>query len=587
MLHPRKLHVALIIIGVLYAFKNDVSVAAATPTWQRSLIVGGTESVPLRYPFMASLSVLGKHQCGGTLIAPDIILTAAHCVAEATGGHVQLGRHNLTSTDEDYESFVWERARTHPRYYSHSDRVMGADVDPYDIAVLKLYGTSQQTVVPINRDASIPLSQDEQLLTLGWGSTSASAQDTAQTYSDVLRETQVGYIPNDICIQSTGTSSSGFPVNYEQEIIDVSLCASDFDTSGACTGDSGGPLLLQNGAQAGIISASFGCLHPTLPGLNVRISHVHAWIDRQVCELSSAPPTDFDCSVQPLPDSSMETVDTVGLSIEIRLDEFPMEWGWILQSIDSNGRAVNVAVRPILSFRDREPLSTFAEVVEVPNNREYVFTVLDSFGDGHCCGLNEGSISIRSADRSDDYVVGATANFGFSMSFAFVVGASNPQPLPQSIAPTSAPADSWPFLTVTIQLDEFPTETGYFVEALFAESVQLVAAIYPGTYFGPEMASSLVREQVYLLESGSQPEQYRFTMTDNEHDGLGPGFYQVWLGAETDGILLFEGGDFFLEDVHTFDAPDGPLILASDGQESLSVQFACWAAIVLSACLSF
>jgi len=399
---------------------------SASSTDERRLIVGGAESTPFRYSYMASLSTSGEHDCGGTLIAPDIILTAAHCISSKTGGgEVRLGRHNLSDTSVDNESFSWESARTHPRYFSHSNVIGTVDVDPYDIALLKINGTSQQTVVPINRDATVP-SPGEQLLALGWGTTSV---ENPQTFSNILRETLLDYIPNDVCIEATGTSSSGFMVDYEREIIDVSLCAADFSGSDACAGDSGGPLLI-DGVQVGIISASFGCVHPTLPGLNVRISHVHNWIDEAVCELSAAPPGDFGCSIEPA----------------------------------------------------QEQLEDPTELTR-------------------------------------------------------------------------------PFLTVVIQLDEFPTETGYSLEGLFLDGSRLVAAVYPGV-FGPEMANRLVTNKVYLLDAGAQPDKYRFTMTDNEHDGLIPGFYQVWLGDEEEGIMLFEGGNFFLEDVHTF---DNPLSATSNG----------------------
>jgi hypothetical protein len=124
-----------------------------------------------------------------------------------------------------------------------------------------------------------------------------------------------------------------------------------------------------------------------------------------------------------------------------------------------------------------------------------------------------------------------------------------------SAQPTSSPTVARPFLTVLIQLDEFPTETGYLVEAIFAEDdIRLVAAVYTGS-FRQDMANKMIVEQVDLLATSNQPERYRFTMTDNEHDGLSPGYYQVWLGPEGDGMMLFEGGIFFLEDIHIFEVP--------------------------------
>lgn len=76
----------------------------------------------------------GKASCTGTLIAPDLVLTAAHCAGKISG--TSSGRHFVAGWDRG--SFAAHRLSTetfiHPRYSS----AQGDDQFQYDIAVLKL-----------------------------------------------------------------------------------------------------------------------------------------------------------------------------------------------------------------------------------------------------------------------------------------------------------------------------------------------------------------------------------------------------------------------------------------------------------------
>ncbi|HEX7145874.1 MAG TPA: serine protease [Actinomycetota bacterium] len=242
-------------------------------------IVGGQPVPNGKYRFQAALLAQSfgdndweRQYCGGSLISPFDVLTAAHCV-EFVGGEpgqlplsdlrVVVGRTVLTSTQGQKRRAA--AISIHPRW------------DPatfsFDVAVVHLAspinGIAPVQLVTPGVDA---LERPGTLATVtGWGNTiqqPAGPGGGGVNYPDRMREAQVPITSRAEC--QTVYTNAGAPIDATM------LCAgrTNLDT---CQGDSGGPLFFKAAGpgyiQAGITSWGFGCGATGFPGVYTRLSN--------------------------------------------------------------------------------------------------------------------------------------------------------------------------------------------------------------------------------------------------------------------------------------------------------------------------
>ena len=196
-------------------------------------IVGGPEVIPYSIPWQVRLVYSGsnKHQCGGTLIGPQHVLTAAHCM---DGGSytVIVGGHNTTDPSDGTRHQIC-RYTIHPEYEPDSCRTPCIR-NNNDFAVLHL-----QEAVELGTRVALACLPDpslkddffaEKMLTVsGWGRSAYRG-----SFPNVLHSVNVPGITNVQCDQNyTGT---GYKISSQM------LCAGDVENGGigSCHGDSGG-----------------------------------------------------------------------------------------------------------------------------------------------------------------------------------------------------------------------------------------------------------------------------------------------------------------------------------------------------------
>jgi len=251
-------------------------------------IINGSEASEDRYSYAVSLQDHISHFCGGSLIAKDVILTAAHC----QGGtyNVVLGRHDWN--DNDGEVIAMKKELPHPNYDAQSTN------NDFMLVFLNSATTANNVdLVTLNSASSVP-SVGQGVTVMGWGD--IDIRNDVSELSDALMSVNVNVISDQECDNSEGTID-GYSDNYNGKITKNMLCARA-NQQDSCQGDSGGPLVIKGvnaGAdvQVGVVSWGIGCASEHFPGVYARVSQAYGWIESEVCQGSSyASEAGFDCS---------------------------------------------------------------------------------------------------------------------------------------------------------------------------------------------------------------------------------------------------------------------------------------------------
>lgn len=226
-------------------------------------IVGGQEATPHEFPWQVALTIDGGSFCGGSLISPDWVLTAAHCADGARVFNVLLGAHDRTVAEPSQVDIRTNTYTVHPGW--------NPNTLANDIALIRLPSpvTFTPEIAPIcMAPATEPNHVGDTMLVSGWGKT----QDgILQGVSPTLNKVEV-----------PGITTAECAAVYGDIITDDILCVDTTGGHGSCNGDSGGPLSFDNNGvrnQVGVVSfgAAAGC-EKGFPAGFTRVSSHTQWI---------------------------------------------------------------------------------------------------------------------------------------------------------------------------------------------------------------------------------------------------------------------------------------------------------------------
>lgn len=229
-------------------------------------IIGGVKNSD-GYPFFVGLVNEGAKEsfCGASLIAQDVVLTAAHCVEHQVDNLTVVIGLKRNEISPDTPARKVKAIKIHPQY--------GQVGYAFDLALLflepQLAAASLAAPITLNRDVTLPAVADKARV-IGHGNMSSYGQ----LFGPDLYEVDVPVVPYDVC-----------RLTYP-ELQSDQICAGIQDLGGkdSCQGDSGGPLFLpgETPSLVGIVSYGDGCAQKQKAGVYTRVASFIDWIEESI-----------------------------------------------------------------------------------------------------------------------------------------------------------------------------------------------------------------------------------------------------------------------------------------------------------------
>ncbi|XP_028160125.1 vitellin-degrading protease-like [Ostrinia furnacalis] len=293
--------VAVALCLLVQYLSSEAKVAVLPMLRHNDGIVGGEDIDISEAPYQVSLQVKGRHYCEGTLVAKDIVITAAHCLNSyfhlfkclifrkvtklnlkflvaiyaqfpvsieklfcfSLDASIYQIRAGSSFSDRDGELYLVAKVLPHPKFdYEEFDSDIGIVwlSEPVEVSD-KIATVEMKECVDEVPDGDI-------VQVTGWGWTEPIR---SLAHNDLmLQRVLIPKIADSKCRDA-----------YDHLFTENMLCAGLPEGGKNACFDSGGPLI-HNGKLAGVVSFSRGCARPDYPAVYAKVSALRKWINEQL-----------------------------------------------------------------------------------------------------------------------------------------------------------------------------------------------------------------------------------------------------------------------------------------------------------------
>lgn len=229
-------------------------------------IISGSRIPITKVPYQVAILWRSYLVCGGSIIAPMWILTAGHCLYDHPTKEMKV----RAGSERRHIGGIMRHVRWSTIYQHYVPKNLLNDV-ALILLDAALIMTQDVVCIKLPPQGSFPATGKPALVS-GWGMTDADAdKGDPSSFSTLLMFT---YLP----IMNFGTCRNNY-IKFKMSQ-DAQICAG-YPAGGtdACTGDSGGPLALEQ-FQIGVVSWGVSCAKPSKPGVFTNVGSFREWIDQ-------------------------------------------------------------------------------------------------------------------------------------------------------------------------------------------------------------------------------------------------------------------------------------------------------------------